>query len=263
MKTHDEMIRDLYARRDAYELQKQKQKKTVLRLSGVAACLIVCLTVGFGLHHQPDLPSQLPAESSVIEHSVSEGDSIETESHDTEQSRREESDVSAEISENEPDDALWYCEIIPSDVPMEEESVELDNIATVASNLGIALQAKMQLYADDAAYRYNVVVYNTGLYTNEMVEEGVLSAKEQAALLQFSTENWMRVEWMEHGDAYYCKLTADELYALDSCGITCLYVGSGKRESSQTDKKLQKLENRVELYGDHLIGVLPTDETTD
>lgn len=69
MKTHDEMIRDLYARRDAYEMQKQKQKRkikrTAVRLTGIAACLLVCLTVGFGMYQETKAPSEPPAESSA------------------------------------------------------------------------------------------------------------------------------------------------------------------------------------------------------
>ncbi len=97
MKTHDEMIRDLYARRDAYELQKQAQKRkikrTAVRLSGIAACLVICLTVGLGMYQEtkaPGIPSEQPAESFVTEPLVSEGESSDEEPSQTESSESSE-----------------------------------------------------------------------------------------------------------------------------------------------------------------------------
>lgn len=76
MKTHDEMIRDLYARRDAYEMQKQKQKRkikrTAVRLSCIAACFAVCLTVGLGVYQETKAPDEKTESSETTQQTPSD-----------------------------------------------------------------------------------------------------------------------------------------------------------------------------------------------
>lgn len=95
MKTHDEMIRDLYARRDAYEMQKQKQKRkikrTAVRLTCIAACFAVCLTVGFGLYQETKAPNEKTESSETTQQTPSDfaGESEDDESEVDESSQGE------------------------------------------------------------------------------------------------------------------------------------------------------------------------------
>ncbi len=104
MKTHDEMIRDLYARRDAYELQKQAQKRkikrTALRLSGIAACLIICLTVGLGMYQETKAPSEKTESSETTQHTPSDS-AGESEDDESESRGEDEGSVMDELSRGE------------------------------------------------------------------------------------------------------------------------------------------------------------------
>lgn len=221
------------------------QKKTVGRLPRRLALAAVCaalLAVLFAfLAPQTDAPGVSGGASSA--HSVSAEEQSGAESGSTEESRE-----TSEPAKPNGDDA--YCGIVPADLPSGNADVSDWMNVTDSMSFGSALQAKMQLYADEEDYRFHVVVYSA-----DDLRETSFSAMDQAVLLQFSVEDWVNVEWMEDAEAYYCRLTADELYALHSCGITCLYVGSGKAESSQTDLRLQNIECRLEKYGDSLIGI--------
>lgn len=233
--------------------QVQTRAPRVRRLVPAVVCALLLAVLFAALALQTDAPGAPSGESSVLELSETDCESSKTdESIETSEQSREES------TPEQPIDALRYCEIVQTKVPDEIEM--MNSSASVFSLFGSALQTKMRLYADDPSYRFHVVVYSADSTDGMAEEDDKLTARDQAALLQVSTEHWMRVEWMKDSDAYYCRLTAEELYALNSCSVICLYVGSGKAESSQTNETLQTVEYRLELYGDRLIGVFPEDE---
>jgi|GEM_PF-1620874 len=152
MKTHDEMIRDLYARRDAYEMQKQKQKRKIkraaVRLTGIAACLLVCLTVGFGMYQETKAPSQKIESSETSQHTPSDSAG---ESEDDERSQTELSEVSfVDLSEPEKEIPEWlraaYASYAVAEiVGITDETVTVDGTEYTKVNCNV-----MQTYRADA-----------------------------------------------------------------------------------------------------------------
>lgn len=155
MKTHDEMIRDLYARRDAYELQKQKQKRkikrTAVRLSCIAACFAVCLTVGLGVYQETKAPDEKTESSETTQQTPSDSAG---ESEDDEWSQAESSEVldasSAESSEPEKEIPEWLqaaydSYAVAEIVGVTDETVTVDGTEYTKVNCNV-----MQTYRADA-----------------------------------------------------------------------------------------------------------------
>lgn len=155
MKTHDEMIRDLYARRDAYELQKQKRKRkikrTAVRLSCIAACFAVCLTVGLGVYQETKAPDEKTESSETTQQTPSDSAG---ESEDDEWSQAESSEVldasSAESSEPEKEIPEWLqaaydSYAVAEIVGVTDETVTVDGTEYTKVNCNV-----MQTYRADA-----------------------------------------------------------------------------------------------------------------
>ncbi|MBQ3002378.1 MAG: hypothetical protein IJD82_01450 [Clostridia bacterium] len=155
MKTHDEMIRDLYARRDAYELQKQKRKRkikrTAVRLSCIAACFAVCLTVGLGVYQETKAPDEKTESSETTQQTPSDSAG---ESEDDEWSHAESSEVldasSAESSEPEKEIPEWLqaaydSYAVAEIVGVTDETVTVDGTEYTKVNCNV-----MQTYRADA-----------------------------------------------------------------------------------------------------------------
>ena len=83
MKSYEEMLESLYAREKAYEKKKLKRKRTMMRVTGIAACFVVCAAVALGSYGQsePLVTPGISEESEQISQSESsEGDLSEGES---------------------------------------------------------------------------------------------------------------------------------------------------------------------------------------
>ena len=276
MKSHEEMIQSLYARREAYERKKLKRKRATIRVTGIAACFLLCTAVLLGSYGQSE-PPVTPTVSEESEQSLqgenSKGDSFTEESS-------EQPDVSSpppEESSEDPDNPSLppegsertpiYSEIrkVERDVPALEGDI-VDGIlgggifvdeSVNSTTFGHALTLKMLLKSDEPAYLFNVVVYMK--VVGEEDGDGMLSDAcamiTQDETAGISTGDWLPVEWFTEGNAYYCRLTARELFVLNSYGIACLYVGSGEGDLKQAETQSERIDAYCELYGDFLVGV--------
>ncbi len=99
MKSHEEMIQSLYARREAYERKKAKGKRATIRVTGIAACFVLCTAVLWGSYGQSE-PPVTPSVSEEPEQS-SRGESLTEESSEGDLSEGE-SEVVSEPSGEEP-----------------------------------------------------------------------------------------------------------------------------------------------------------------
>ena len=82
MKSHEEMIQSLYARREAYERKKAKGKRTTIQVTGIAACFVLCTAVLWGSYGQsepPVTPSVSEEPEQISQGENSEGDLSEGE----------------------------------------------------------------------------------------------------------------------------------------------------------------------------------------
>lgn len=75
MKSHEEMIQSLYARREAYERKKAKGKRAMIQVTGIAACFVLCTAVLLGSYGQSE-PPVTPAASEESEQ-ISQGENSE------------------------------------------------------------------------------------------------------------------------------------------------------------------------------------------
>lgn len=276
MKSHEEMIQSLYARREAYERKKLKRKRATIRVTGIAACFVLCTAVLLGSYGQSEPPvtptvSEEPEQSLQSESSA--GDSFA-------EGSSEQPDVSSlppEESSEDPDNPSLppeesertpiYSEIrkVERDVLVPEGDIAVGILgggifvdeSVNSTTFGQALTLKMMLKSDDQAYLFNVVVYMK--VVGEGDGDGMLSDAcamiTQDETAGISTEDWLPVEWFTEGNAYYCRLTARELFVLNSYGITCLYVGSGEGDLKQAETQSERIDAYCELYGDCLVGV--------
>ena len=83
MKSHEEMIQSLYARREAYERKKAKGKRAMIQVTGIAACFVLCTAVLWGSYGQsepPVTPSVSEESEQISQGENSEGDLSEGES---------------------------------------------------------------------------------------------------------------------------------------------------------------------------------------
>ena len=83
MKSYEEMLESLYAREKAYQAKKIKRKRTAFRVTGLAACFVVCAAVALGSYGQsePPVTPGISEESKQISRGEnSEGDLSEGES---------------------------------------------------------------------------------------------------------------------------------------------------------------------------------------
>lgn len=173
MKTHDEMIRDLYARRDAYEMQKQKQKRkikrTAVRLSCIAACFAVCLTVGLGVYQETKAPDEKTESSETTQQTPSDSAG---ESEDDEWSQAESSEVldasSAESSEPEKEIPEWLqaaydSYAVAEIVGVTDETVTVDGTEYTKVNCNV-----MQTYRADAFAECDTM-YITSSFARQLI----------------------------------------------------------------------------------------------
>ena len=253
MKSYEEMLESLYAREKAYQAKKIKRKKAAFRVTGLAACFVVCAAVALGSYGQSE-PPVTPGISEELEQ-ISRGESFPEESREgesfSETSSKEPDQPSfpPDESSEEPDQPSLppeesertpiYSEIhkverdvlIPDgDIGAEFEGGGIyDEESVNSTTFGQALTLKMLLKTDEPAYLFDVVLYleATEEKNSDEIWSEAFAVITQNATVGISIGDWLPVEWFTEGNAYYCRLTARELFVLNSYGITCLYVGSG------------------------------------
>ncbi len=251
MKSHEEMIQSLYARREAYERKKLKRKRATIRVTGIAACFVLCTAVVLGSYQQSE-PPVTPSVSEESEQSLqsesSAGDSF------TEGSS-EQPDVSSLPPEE--DAFCGYSEIILVDENAEVNEIVFGNEAvTNPECMGQALQTKLVLMAHDPDYLFDVVVFLDKCQGD--VQGGITVGDLSVGTIP--AKDWMALDLFEDQSAYYCRLTAAVLYELNKGEILCLYVGSGEGALPENPTRWELIEQQCELYGDGLIGVKQNEE---
>ena len=247
MKSHEEMIQSLYARREAYERKKLKRKSATIRVTGIAACFVLCTAVLLGSYGQSE-PPVTPTVSEESEQSLqsesSAGDSF------TEESSEEPDRPSLPPEE---DTFCGYSEILLLEEGAEENETVLENNSLAnPSCMGQALRTKLVLMAHDPDYLFDVVVFVEK--EQEDISAGGMSVGTVPA------KDWMALELFEGQNAYYCRLTAEVLYELNKGEIRCLYVGSGEGALPENPTRWELADLQCELYGDGLIGVKQNEE---
>ena len=88
MKSYEEMLESLYAREKAYQAKKIKRKRTAFRVTGLAACFVLCTAVVLGSYGQSEPPvtpaaseeSEQPSRGESLTEESSEGESLPEES---------------------------------------------------------------------------------------------------------------------------------------------------------------------------------------
>ena len=247
MKSHEEMIQSLYARREAYERKKTKGKRAMIQVTGIAACFVLCTAVLWGSYGQNE-PPVTPSVSAESEQ-ISQGENSEGESLPEESS--EEPDRPSLPPEE--DAFCGYSEILLLEEGAEEnETVFENNSLTNPSCMGQALRTKLVLKAHDPDYLFDVVVFVEK--EQEDISAGGMSVGTVPA------KDWMALELFEGQNAYYCRLTAEVLYELNKGEIRCLYVGSGEGALPENPTRWELADLQCELYGDGLIGVKQNEE---
>lgn len=247
MKSHEEMIQSLYARREAYERKKTKGKRATIRVTGIAACFVLCTAVLWGNYGQSEPPvtpsvSEEPEQSLQSESSA--GDSFTEESS-------EQPDVSSLPPEE--DTFCGYSEILLLEEGAEGSEMVLESDSlTNPKCMGQALRTKLVLKAHDPDYLFDVVVFVEK--EQEDISAGGLSVGTIPA------KDWRVLDLFEGQNAYYCRLTAEVLYELNKGEIRCLYVGSGEGALPENPTRWEIADLRCELYGDGLIGIKQNEE---
>lgn len=101
MKSHEEMIQSLYARREAYERKKAKGKRAMIQVTGIAASFVLCTAVLWGSYGQSE-PPVTPSVSEESEQS-SRGESLTEESSEGDLSEGEGSQGEASSESESPE----------------------------------------------------------------------------------------------------------------------------------------------------------------
>ncbi len=101
MKSHEEMLESLYARREAYEKKKSKQKRAAMQVTGIAACFVLCTAVVLGSYQKSE-PPVTPGVSAESEQS-SRGESLTEESSEGDLSEGEGSQGEASSESESPE----------------------------------------------------------------------------------------------------------------------------------------------------------------
>ena len=252
MKSYEEMLESLYAREKAYQAKKIKRKKAAFRVTGIAACFVVCAAVALGSYGQSE-PPVTPSVSEEPEQ-PSRGESLTEESSEGESLPEESSEEPDRPSlPPEEDTFCGYSEILLLEEGAEENETVLENNSlTNPSCMGQALRTKLVLKAHDPDYLFDVVVFVEK--EQEDISAGGMSVGTVPA------KDWMALELFEGQNAYYCRLTAEVLYELNKGEIRCLYVGSGEGALPENPTRWELADLQCELYGDGLIGVKQNEE---
>ena len=251
MKSHEEMIQSLYARREAYERKKAKGKRATIRVTGIAACFVLCTAVLLGSYGQ----SEPPVTPTVSEESEQ---SLQSESSEGESFTEESSEEPDRPSLPPDEDAFCgYSEIIRIEEGAEGSEMVLESDSlTNPKCMGQALRTKLVLMAHDPDYLFDVVVFLDKCQGD--VQGGITVGGLSVGTIP--AKDWMALDLFEDQSAYYCRLTAEVLYELNKGEIRCLYVGSGEGALPENPTRWELADLQCELYGDGLIGVKQNEE---